>query len=105
MSELGPAWRVRRTAGLLLPGFTKRFDERGQGMTYLAGVPIGRFDVVVHGDRTAELVYRRWPIVDVLETVPATGGSIRSAGFVRLPGARRVRFCSFRMQRDVASAR
>lgn len=106
-----PAWRVRRTGGLLVPGFTKRFDERGRdGMTYFLGVPIGRFDVDVLAGGATELRYRRWPVVDVLERLPAgasvaahggappTAAPIPAAGFVRLPGGRRVRFCRFRLE-------
>jgi hypothetical protein len=97
---LGPAWRVRRTGGLLVPGFTKRFCADGSsGMTYLLRVPIGRFDVVAsEASGAVELRYRRWPVVDVLERRPLDGGSIRSAGNVAL-GARRVRFCGFRLER------
>ena len=37
------AWTVRRTGGLLVPGFTKRFTADGRaGTTYLWRVPIGR---------------------------------------------------------------
>ena len=103
-----PAWTVRRTAGLLVPGFTKRFTADGRaGMTYLWRVPIGRFDMrevaAAPGAAPAvELDYRRWPVVDVLATRPLDGGSIRAAGFVRLPGGRRIRFCRFRLEHTSA---
>ena len=99
-ASLGPAWRVRRTGGLLVPGFTKRFDDEGRGMTYLWRIPVGWFDVVTSGGPAGgvELRYRRWPVVDRLDRRPAAGGSIRSAGFVAI-GGRRVRFCRFRLER------
>ncbi len=97
--EAGRSWHVRRTSGLLVPGFTKRFDA-GSGMTFFFGVPIGRFDVDVAPEGSTELRYRRWPVVDVLERPPTDVrvGTIPSAGFVRLPGHRRVRFCRFRLE-------
>ena len=100
MASLGSAWRVRRTGGLLVPGFTKRFNAAGTtGLTYLWGVSVGRFDVVGSvSEPGVELRYRRWPVVDVLEAAPLEGGSIRAAGNVVL-GARRVRFCHFRLER------
>ena len=95
-----PAWRVRRTSGLLVPGFTKCFTARGGGVTHLWRVPIGRFDVEVLAGGVTELRYRRWPVVDVLERPPSDprAGSIPAAGYVRLPGGRRVRFCRFRLE-------
>lgn len=101
MSSRGRAWTVRRTGGLLPPGFTKRFDAAGSGgVTYLAKVPIGWFDVHGLGDGRVELRYRRWPIVDVLERAPRGGGSIPGAGYLRPPaGGRSVRFCRFRLER------
>jgi hypothetical protein len=98
---LGPSWRVRRTGGLLVPGFSKRFDlVADEGTTYLAGVPIGRFDVRRRPDGAVELDYRRWPVVDVVGQAPVGDGSIDSSGYVRLPGAgRRLRFCRFRLER------
>jgi hypothetical protein len=100
--KLGPPWRVRRTGGLLVRGFVKRFAPDGaSGMTYLWRIPIGRFDVVERdGGRglEVELRYRRWPVVDVLAARPHGGGSIRSAGYVAL-GSARVRFCRFRLER------
>lgn len=73
--EHTPSWRVRRTGGLLVPGFSKRFDPDGSdGMTYLLGIPVGRFDVVASSaddsEQGVELRYRRWPIVDVLADSP-----------------------------------
>lgn len=93
------AWNVRRTSGVLVPGFAKRFDDaRTTGVTYLWGVPIGAFDVVQLAEGAVELRYRRWPVVDVLDQLPVDGGSIRSAGFIALAG-RRIRFCRFRLER------
>lgn len=110
--EHAPSWRVRRTGGLLVPGFSKRFDPDGSdGMTYLLGIPVGRFDVVASSaddsEQGVELRYRRWPIVDVLAdspVEPARGAepartSMSAAGYVRLPGGRRLRFCRFRLDR------
>ena len=97
-SLAGPRWRVRRTGGLLVPGFTKRMRADGTGTTYLAGIPVGAFRVVAAGDAT-ELRYRRWPIVDVLTARDGDGGAWDGLGMVRLPGGRRGRFCTFRLER------
>jgi hypothetical protein len=98
--SFGTPWRVRRTGGLLVPGFTKRFSADGAcGRTYLWRIPIGRFDVVDRDESSgAELRYRRWPVVDVLSARPQQGGSIRGAGHVAV-GSARVRFCQFRLER------
>lgn len=99
MSGLGATWRVRRIRGLLVPGFTKRFDlVADMGVTYFLGVPIGRFDVRRWPDGGVVLAYRRWPVVDVLDLLPERDGPVPAAGFVRL-GARRVRFCRFSLER------
>lgn len=101
---LGPRWRVRRTGGVLFPGFSKRFDlVADEGTTYLAGMPIGRFDVRRRADGSVELDYRRWPVVDVMGALPSGDGAIESSGFVRLPGgSRRLRFCDFRLEHESA---
>ena len=93
-------WHVRRTGGLLPPGFEKRFSEDGaSGTTYFMGVPIGSFDVRAAGENEGvELVYRAWPIVDVLAHPPGDGDSIESTGNVSV-GGRRLRFCRFRLER------
>lgn len=101
MTDLGPPWRVRRTGGLLVPGFRKRFSVDGSsGVTYLWRLRIGAFDVVA-GTRTGsvELRYRAWPVVDVLDRAPLHGGSIPSIGTVAFAG-RRLRFCRFRLERS-----
>ena len=98
--QLETAWRVRRTGGLLVPGFSKRFAPDGTaGTTYLWGVPIGRFRTSQRGDGSVELRYVRWPIVDELGAAARSGGSMPGAGFVRLPAGRRWRFCRFRLER------
>ncbi|MCW2961199.1 MAG: hypothetical protein JWM90_1586 [Thermoleophilia bacterium] len=100
-------WRVQRVSGLLVPGFSKRFDtgepaSATSGCTYFLGVPIGRFDVQP-GPETIELRYRRWPVVDILERDPAAAEagtwatSIPAFGTVCLPRGRRRRFCSFEL--------
>jgi hypothetical protein len=96
-----PSWRVRRRTGLLPPGFTKRFSEDGAiGTTYYLGVPIGRFKVRDAGDGSIELVYRHWPVVDVVLGWPAQArGPIDAAGYIRMPRGRRLRFCRFRLER------
>lgn len=97
---LGPAWRVRRTGGLLAPGFTKRFDPDGSGgMTYLWGIPIGRFRLIDRDHGPIELRYVRWPVVDLVGGYPPQArGPIDGAGFVRVPGGRVLRFCRFRLE-------
>jgi len=96
-----PPWRVRRTGGVLVPGFRKRFSpDDTSGVTSWCGIPIGRFSQVAMGDGSVELRYRSWPIVDVLRSWPSQAtGPIEAAGFVRAPGGRRVRFCTFRLDR------
>lgn len=101
MPDLGPAWRVRRTGGLLVPGFRKRFTRDGScGVTYLGPLRIGAFDVVAaRHTEGVELRYRAWPVVDVLDGAPAAGGgSIPAAGTISIAG-RRFRFCRFRLER------
>lgn len=84
---------------MLVPGFTKRFDVRaGVGVTYLWGVPIGRFELRPATGGGTELHYLRWPVTDELERAPLEGGSIRSRGRLRM-GARRLTFCTFRLER------
>ncbi len=99
--QLGPTWRVRRTGGVLVPGFRKRFaTDDAHGMTYLWGVPIGRFRIVQLDDApTVQLRYVRWPVVDELERAPRDAGAIPAAGYVRLRRGRRIRFCRFRLER------
>ena len=89
---------MRRTSGLLVPGFRKRFSpRRTDGVTSWLGVPIGRFQVVHRADGAVELRYARWPVVDVLDRAPVNGASATTtaAGFVSLPFGHRVRFCRF----------
>jgi hypothetical protein len=99
-----PAWRVDRVAGVLPPGFTKRFAGTGEaalptvGTTYFLGVPIGRFDVVATEADAVELRYRRWPVVDVLDAAPTPGrADLTAAGYLRLLKGSRTRFCRFRL--------
>ncbi|MCW2923239.1 MAG: hypothetical protein JWM98_643 [Thermoleophilia bacterium] len=100
MSTLGAPWRVVRVSGLLVPGFTKRFDAGAtRGTTYWCGVRIGAFDVV-RTRGACELRYRAWPVVDVLLGAPqAPTTRIESAGYLHLGGGRRLRFCRFRLER------
>ncbi len=97
---LGRAWRVRRTSGLLVPGFRKRFSPDGTwGVTYLLLIRVGAFDVRRRDDGSCEFRYRAWPVVDVLESHPHDGTeSIPAIGTVRLPGRRRSRFCRFALE-------
>lgn len=100
MSEPAPAWRVRRVSGLLVPGFSKRFERKLQaGVTSWLGVPVGGFEVHRTRAGRCELRYVRWPVVDELERTPSRGGRIAGVGYVRLPGGRRVRFCRFSLER------
>jgi hypothetical protein len=89
-NEPGPTldgrWRVRRLSGLLPPGVTKQIASPS-GETRLFGRLFGRFDV--HGDR---LVYRFWPIVDVVEA--AEPGTFVGRGL-----AFGLCFCRFRLER------
>lgn len=98
----GPPWHVQRIDGLLVPGFTKRFDDRGrEGVTYLWGMPIGRFAMIAVDGGATELRYRRWPIIDELDAMPDDDalGPIDARGSIHLPGGRRLRFCRFRLER------
>jgi hypothetical protein len=62
MQTLTGRFRVRRISGLLPPfGVTKRI-EGAKGVTYLFGLPVGRFRVI--GQR---FVYKWWPIVDEID--------------------------------------
>ena len=90
MSELDGHWRVERIDGLLPPsGVTKRIAA-GAGWTLVGGVPVGFFRVA-----GKTLVYRGWPIRDVLD--PEPGGSWLGRGI--LAGRE---FCRFRMVRDTS---
>jgi hypothetical protein len=99
-------WQVKRTGGVLPPGFTKRFSDDGSsGTTYFLGVPIGAFDVVdvpAHGDddggHGVELRYRLWPVVDVLDGRPDDAAPRRGSGNIAIAGMR-TRFCRFRLER------
>jgi hypothetical protein len=76
---------VTRDAGQLVPGFTKRFDGAGGGMTSLWGMPIGRFvvrELEAPAGVTAavELDYVRWPVRDHLAL--RTDGSWYGRGLV-----------------------
>jgi hypothetical protein len=87
MRTLIGRFRVRRLSGLLPPfGVTKRIDG-ASGVTYLFGVPIGKFRVV--GRR---FVYRWWPIVDEIDGDDRNGyrGRGRLFGFLT--------FCRFRLE-------
>ena len=87
MRELDGAWRVEREAGILPPfGLTKTI-ENGRGWTRALGVPVAPFRVVGH-----TLVYRGWPVRDVLE--PRPDGAWAGRGFVL--GRE---FCRFRLER------
>ena len=95
---VGGRWRVRRTGGLLVPGFSKRMRRDGSGTTFLWGVPVGAFDVDRCGRGGGiELRYRRWPIVDELHD--AGDGTWHGRGRITLPGRRRLTFCTFRLAR------
>lgn len=89
---------MRRTGGVLFPGFSKRFAN-ARGTTYLWGIPIGRFDLEPRADGTVELRYLRWPIVDVVRGDPSHDDApLDASGFVRLPRGGRVRFCDFLLE-------
>jgi hypothetical protein len=93
-------WIVRRLDGLLVPGFTKQFPaggaDGGIGRTSWFGIPIGRFRVEVGPSGVTRLHYLRWPVVDEFSATPdGSVDPIGSAGFIRLPGGRRMRFCRF----------
>lgn len=95
------SWRVRRVSGLLFPGFRKRFmSDTPHGVTTWLGVPIGRFDIVPVEGEQVELRYVGWPAVDVLAATPtsAEGRPVHAAGYVLMPGGRRVRFCQFLLE-------
>jgi len=88
MRALSGTFRVRRLSGLLPPfGVTKRIDG-ATGMTYLFGIPVGKFRVI--GRR---FVYRWWPIVDEIDG--DDGDGYRGRG--RLFGL--LTFCHFRLDR------
>lgn len=77
---------MRREAGLLPPGVTKRIGQR-RGWTLWGGVPVGRFRV--EGGRL--LRYVGWPVRD--ELVPRSDGSWEGRGL--LLG---FEFCRFRLE-------
>ena len=85
---------MRRTSGLLWPGFSK---EVAAGRTLLWGRPVGRFDACAVGTDRLELRYRRWPVVDVLR--PRADGTFDGTGHVRMPRGGRLRFCRFVLER------
>ena len=63
---------MRRTAGLLVPGFTKSFDAvAGCGVTWWLGIRIGAFDVVRLPDRARVRVGR-----GEVRGEPARGGTV-----------------------------
>ncbi len=85
--RLRGAWRVRRVSGLLPPGVTKEID--GQlGRTLVFGCHFGSFRV-----DGARLVYRFWPIVDLLDEPANDADSITGRG--TLFGWT---FCRFRLE-------
>lgn len=87
--RLQGSWKVRRVRGLLPPGVTKEIDG-ASGRTLVFGVHFGAFQI--QGDR---FVYSFWPIVDILEPEPGTGGGpIQGCGTVF-----GVPFCRFRLER------
>ncbi len=95
-TELLELFRVIRVSGVLWPGFSKRLDaHRRCGVTYLWGIPVGRFTVeqrraAVDLPAGINLVYTRWPIIDRL--VARSDGSFDGEGTI----AGR-RFCRFRL--------
>lgn len=85
MSRLEGTWRVERESGLLPPfGVGKRIAG-GEGWTTVAGVPVAPFRVA-----GSTLVYRGWPVRDVLE--PSADGTWTGRGV--LLGRE---FCRFRL--------
>ena len=85
MSELDGRWRVERIEGLLPPtGVTKRIAG-GSGWTLVGGVPVAFFRVAA-----TTLVYRGWPVRDVLEPRPDGSWGGRGIAFGR-------EFCRFRL--------
>ena len=92
-----PAWKVQRTSGLLVPGFSKRFSADGtRGVTSWLGLRIGGFTQRDAGDGGTELDYHAWPVVDVIRGWPSHATvPIEGIGLVRFPVGRRVRFCRF----------
>lgn len=81
-------WRVRRISGLLPPGVTKEIDG-DSGRTLLFGLHFGAFRV-----DGARLVYRFWPIVDLVQPDPDRAGAFVGRGTVfGIP------FCRFRLER------
>lgn len=85
-SDLSGSWRVRREAGLLPPGVTKRIGD-DRGLTLLGGLPFGAFRV-----EGTTLRYKLWPIRDELER--DRSGTWHGRGL--LFG---VPFCRFRLER------
>lgn len=82
-------FRVQRTSGLLIPGFSKRLAGNA-GCTYLWGVPIGRFRIE-QTSTDATLRYHRWPVCDVL--VPGTDGApVSGVGLIF-----NWQFCTFKL--------
>ena len=85
MSSLDGTWRVERESGLLPPfGVGKRISAAA-GWTTVAGIPVAPFRVA-----GSTLVYRGWPVRDVLE--PRGDGTLSGRGF--LLGRE---FCRFRL--------
>ena len=85
MPRLEGTWRVEREAGVLPPfGVGKRIAG-GEGWTTLAGIPVAPFRVA-----GSTLVYRGWPVRDVLE--PCADGTWVGRGI--LLGRE---FCRFRL--------
>lgn len=87
MPPLRGTFRVRRISGLLPPfGVSKRI-EGSKGVTYLFGIPFGKFRVV--GRR---FVYTWWPIVDEIDGEDERGPLGRGRIFGLLT------FCRFRLE-------
>ncbi len=86
--RLQGSWKVRRLSGLLPPGVTKEIAG-GRGRTLLWGVPFGAFRM--EGGR---FVYRRWPIVDLVEPAPGDADAFVGRGTVF-----GLTFCRFRLER------
>jgi hypothetical protein len=89
MGAFTGTFRVRRLSGLLPPfGVTKRIAG-ATGVTYLFGLPVGKFRVI--GRR---FVYTWWPIIDEIDDGDDRQG-YRGRG--RLFGI--LTFCRFRLER------
>ena len=85
--SLRGAWRVRRVSGLLPPGVTK--EIQGQfGRTLVFGCHFGSFRV-----DGARLVYRFWPIVDLLDGPATASDPITGRGTIF-----GWTFCRFRLE-------